>query len=145
MAGNHVGKSYAGAMEVAIHATGRYPEWWKGYRFDRPVRAWCCGESNEVVRESLQKLLLGEAGAFVTGNIPKDALLDVVPSRSTVLSRAEARRTLSTGPGRSARGRGGRARYSQSRIRRAANASRARLLISRTAMKNRRRMCFTKS
>src|SRR5262249_20104526 len=35
MAGNQVGKSYAGAMEVAIHATGRYPEWWKGYRFDR--------------------------------------------------------------------------------------------------------------
>jgi len=83
MAGNQVGKFYAGAMEVAIHATGRYPEWWKGYRFDRPVRAWCCGESNEVVRESLQKLLLGEPGAFGKGSIPKDALLDIVPARGT--------------------------------------------------------------
>src|SRR5262249_25114844 len=32
---------------------------------------------------SLQKLLLGEPGAFGTGSIPKDALLDVVPARGT--------------------------------------------------------------
>ena len=27
MAGNQLGKTLAGAMETAIHATGRYPDW----------------------------------------------------------------------------------------------------------------------
>ena len=40
LAANQVGKTFAGAMEVAIHATGRYPEWWEGRRFDGPVRIW---------------------------------------------------------------------------------------------------------
>jgi hypothetical protein len=25
----------AGAMEAAMHATGRYPDWWEGKRFDK--------------------------------------------------------------------------------------------------------------
>jgi hypothetical protein len=37
MAGNQLGKTLAGDFEAAIHATGRYPEWWKGRRFDRPI------------------------------------------------------------------------------------------------------------
>jgi hypothetical protein len=36
MAGNQLGKTLAGAMETAIHATGRYPSWWQGKRFDKP-------------------------------------------------------------------------------------------------------------
>src|SRR5215207_9666216 len=40
MAGNQLGKTYCGAAETAIHLTGRYPEWWEGRRWDRPVRAW---------------------------------------------------------------------------------------------------------
>jgi phage terminase large subunit-like protein len=82
LAANQVGKTYAGAMEVAIHATGRY-EWWTGYRFDHPVRVWVCGESSEVVRETIQRLLLGEPGYSGRGTIPKDALLEVVPARGT--------------------------------------------------------------
>ena len=27
MAGNRVGKSFSGAMEIAYHATGKYPTW----------------------------------------------------------------------------------------------------------------------
>jgi phage terminase large subunit-like protein len=83
LAANQVGKTYAGAMEVAIHATGRYPKSWTGYRFDHPVRIWVCGESSEVVRETIQRLLLGEPGYHGTGTIPKDALLEVVPARGT--------------------------------------------------------------
>lgn len=83
LAANQVGKTFAGAMEVAIHATGRYPEWWTGYRFDHPVRMWVAGESSEVVRETLQKLLLGEPGYHGTGTIPKDAILEIVPARGT--------------------------------------------------------------
>src|SRR5215470_19562823 len=37
MAGNQIGKTMAGGMEAAMHATGRYPDWWKGRRFDRPT------------------------------------------------------------------------------------------------------------
>ena len=34
MAGNRVGKTVAGAAELAFHLTGDYPEWWAGKRFD---------------------------------------------------------------------------------------------------------------
>lgn len=37
MAGNQLGKTLAGGFEAAIHATGRYPDWWKGKRFDGKV------------------------------------------------------------------------------------------------------------
>src|SRR5262245_1041072 len=29
MAGNQLGKTLAGSMETAMHATGRYPSWWQ--------------------------------------------------------------------------------------------------------------------
>ena len=35
MAANRVGKSYVGAMEMAIHLTGEYPKWWKGKKVQR--------------------------------------------------------------------------------------------------------------
>jgi phage terminase large subunit-like protein len=81
MAGNQVGKSTAAAIETAAHVTGLYPVWWTGYRFDHPVRAWACGETGEVLRETTQRLLLGESGAHGTGAIPKSALLEVTPAR----------------------------------------------------------------
>jgi hypothetical protein len=71
LAANQVGKTFAGAMEVAIQATGRYPEWWTGRRFDHPVRIWVAGESNEVVRETLQRLLLGDPGYHGHRNHPE--------------------------------------------------------------------------
>src|SRR5262249_5063918 len=49
MAGNQIGKTLAGGFEAAMHATGRYPDWWKGRRFDRPTVGWACGVSGEVV------------------------------------------------------------------------------------------------
>jgi SAM domain (Sterile alpha motif) len=65
IAGNQTGKTLDSAMELAFHATGQYPaSWWKGHRFDRAVRAWACGETSEVVRETTQLLLLGPPGAY---------------------------------------------------------------------------------
>ena len=55
MAANRVGKSYVGAMEMAIHLTGEYPEWWEGRKFDKPIKAWVCGASNETTRDICQK------------------------------------------------------------------------------------------
>ena len=46
-------------------------------------RMWVCGELSEVVRETVQKLLLGETGYHGTGTIPKDAILEIVPARGT--------------------------------------------------------------
>ena len=83
MAANQVGKTFAAAMELAAHATGQYPSWWQGYSFDRAIRAWAAGETAEVVRATIQLLLLGEPGQYGTGCIPKSALLEVVLARGT--------------------------------------------------------------
>src|SRR5262245_50662817 len=81
MAGNQLGKTLAGGFEVAYHATGRYPEDWKGRRFDRPTVGWACGVTGEVVRDTVQKVLVGRTGQEGTGAIPKDAILELVSAR----------------------------------------------------------------
>src|SRR5215813_8094633 len=80
-AGNQLGKTYCAGMEVAMHATGRYPPDWKGKRFDRPTVGWACSVSGEVARDTVQRLLLGRAGAIGTGTIPKDEILETVTAR----------------------------------------------------------------
>ena len=79
MAGNQLGKTFGGGVEVAMHLTGRYPDWWKGRRWDRAVRGWAAGESSLLVRDVQQKLLCGEPGVeseFGTGAIPKELFVD---------------------------------------------------------------------
>src|SRR6478735_8212229 len=83
MAGNQLGKTLAGGFEVAMHATGRYPDWWTGKRFDRPIVAWACGVTGEVVRDTVQRVLAGRPGQEGTGSIPKDALGELVSARGT--------------------------------------------------------------
>src|SRR5438067_1332984 len=58
MAGNQLGKTLAGGFEVAMHMTGRYPSWWRGKRFDRPVTGWVCGRTGEDLRGGMQRFLL---------------------------------------------------------------------------------------
>ena len=81
MAGNQVGKTWAGGSEAAMHATGRYPDGWTGRRFDRPTIGWACGETSEVVRDTVQRILVGRPDAPGTGAIPKDCIVELVPSR----------------------------------------------------------------
>jgi phage terminase large subunit-like protein len=83
MAGNQLGKTLAGGFEVAIHATGRYPDWWQGKRFDKPTVGWACGVTGEVVRDTVQKVLVGRTGQHGTGAIPKDAIAELVSARGT--------------------------------------------------------------
>jgi len=59
LAANRVGKSVAGAYETACHLTGEYPDWWKGRRFPKPIRAWAAGKTNETTRDIVQTTLLG--------------------------------------------------------------------------------------
>ena len=66
MAGNQLGKTWAGANELAMHLTGAYPDWWQGRRFERSIQAWLGSVSQEVSRATVQRLLLshGEADPF---------------------------------------------------------------------------------
>jgi phage terminase large subunit-like protein len=77
IAANQVGKSYCAAAETAMHLTGRYPEGWKGHRFGKAIRAWAMGMTMTSTRDVVQRLLLGPLGAFGTGLIPKDALVNI--------------------------------------------------------------------
>lgn len=84
MAGNQLGKTWAGAFETAIHLTGRYPDWWPGRRFDGPVRAWAAGVTAESTRDNPQRLLVGPPQmreAWGSGAIPGAALLDCAGAR----------------------------------------------------------------
>lgn len=82
MAANQVGKTMAGAAEVAIHLTGIYPPWWKGLRFDRPT-IWLGGsETGELTKKGIQRHLLGRD--IVTpgmGMIPKNSIHDITLAR----------------------------------------------------------------
>jgi len=74
MAGNQLGKTWAGAYEVAMHLTGLYPDWWQGARINKPNKWWVAGESGESTRDNPQRLLLGEIGELGTGTIPKECI-----------------------------------------------------------------------
>lgn len=79
MAGNQNGKSETGAFETTAHLTGRYPPWWKGRVWKRPVRGWADGETGLLVRDVQQKKLCGQPGVeadFGTGFIPKGDFVD---------------------------------------------------------------------
>jgi phage terminase large subunit-like protein len=79
LAGNQIGKTLAGSAEAAMHLTGRYPPWWKGRVFDRPLRAVAGSESAELTRDGVQRLIVGnprDQSAFGTGLLPQECLLD---------------------------------------------------------------------
>lgn len=74
IASNRTGKSVAGAYELACHLTGIYPEWWKGKRFNKPIKAWAAGSDAKATRDTAQKELIGPIGAWGTGMIPNELL-----------------------------------------------------------------------
>ena len=78
MAANKTGKTFCGAAEMAFHLTGKYPKWWKGYRFTGPIKAWAAGNTTANTRDIVQAELLGEPGDeedFGKGALPKDVIL----------------------------------------------------------------------
>lgn len=77
MAANRVGKSELGAFETVLHATGDYPDWWNGKRFNEPTNILVAGETGKLVRDSIQIKLLGQFGNNGTGLIPRHALVDI--------------------------------------------------------------------
>src|SRR5215831_7224621 len=83
IAANQSGKSLAGGMEISMHATGLYPDWWEGKRFDGPTNGWVAASTNEVARDTVQRILVGRPGQHGTGTIPKSAILSLVAARGT--------------------------------------------------------------
>lgn len=83
LAANRVGKSEGvGGYELTLHLTGRYPDWWIGRRFTRPVKAWAAGDTGKTVRDIIQAKLLGppsDSSAWGTGLIPGDAIVANTP------------------------------------------------------------------
>jgi phage terminase large subunit-like protein len=78
-AGNQLGKTLCASMEVAMHLTGIYPDWWEGKRFIEPVVFWVGGVSGETIRDTCQKMLCGriESDEIGSGSIPKDKILGI--------------------------------------------------------------------
>lgn len=79
-AGNQSGKTLCAAEETAMHLTGRYPDWWKGHRFDHPTKGTVCGVINDKTRDICQAELFGEPGQkelLGTGAIPKDCIGEI--------------------------------------------------------------------
>jgi phage terminase large subunit-like protein len=78
MAANKTGKTYCGAVELAIHLTGLYPDWWTGARFKRPVVAWAAGNTTGNTRDIVQAELIGEPGdpeEYGKGAIPRELIV----------------------------------------------------------------------
>lgn len=87
---NRVGKS-EGILcyEATLHLTGKYPPWWKGRRFNRPITAWLAGKTSETTRDILQAKLLGrlqrdpdhkgDAIGLGTGMVPKALIISTTP------------------------------------------------------------------
>ncbi len=84
MAANKFGKTECGAAEMAMHLTGLYPEWWVGKRFDKPVRAWAAGVTNDSTRDVVQEKLVGppsQRESWGTGYIPGHLILNTSMAR----------------------------------------------------------------
>jgi phage terminase large subunit-like protein len=79
MAGNQLGKTVAGGAEWAMHLTGRYPKWWEGATFDKPVTMWAGSVTGESTRDNPQRILVGSPAKeeeWGTGFIPGDCIVD---------------------------------------------------------------------
>lgn len=85
MAANRIGKSEGiGAYETTLHATGRYPDWWDGFRFDRPISAWAAGTTSTTARDIVQFKLIGPPEDIGTGLIPKKYIIKTTPKAGGV-------------------------------------------------------------
>lgn len=76
LAANRIGKTEGvGGYEMTLHLLGEYPDWWNGYRFEKPIKAWAAGDTGKTVKEIIQAKLLGEPGAKGTGLIPQEKII----------------------------------------------------------------------
>lgn len=60
MAANRFGKSICAALETSAHLTLYYPDWWPGYRYDKPIVAWAAGVDIKSTNLSLKRYYFGD-------------------------------------------------------------------------------------
>lgn len=81
IAGNRLGKSYMAAYEISLHLTGRYPDDWKGRRFEKPgINAVALGfDFAQISRPgAMQSLICGPATDRGAGFIHKDEIVEII-------------------------------------------------------------------
>jgi phage terminase large subunit-like protein len=90
-AGNQLGKSHAGAAQMAMDAIGWWPQWYKGHRHKPPAiershefLGWAACTTSATTRDGVQMKLLGDIrakDALGTGLIPLDNIVGTTMSR----------------------------------------------------------------
>ncbi len=79
---HNCGKTFTAAYEMTVHLTGRYPADWQGRRFTKPVVGIAAGVTSQLVRDSMQQLLLGTPQNLLgTGFLPAEDVVDVSAAR----------------------------------------------------------------
>jgi len=81
LAGNRCGKTLAGSFEMACHLTGKYPDWWQGQKFEKPIQAWAASVTMEATRDILQPLYLGDQKSNKRGFLAQRDIISVVTKR----------------------------------------------------------------
>jgi phage terminase large subunit-like protein len=76
LAANRIGKTDCVAFEDTCHLTGRYPPWWPGRRFPKPVRMWAAGDTMQTTRDIVQVALMGPHDG-----VPRAAWSGMIPAR----------------------------------------------------------------
>jgi phage terminase large subunit-like protein len=74
---HNTGKTMTASYELVCHLTGKYPDWWTGKRFWKPIKAWCVAIDYKQLREAMQFELFGDVKmSFGTGMMPKELIID---------------------------------------------------------------------
>lgn len=76
LGGNRCGKTRSGATACAVIATGEYPDWWEGVRWDTPTHLWAAGKTGQTTRDTVQDAILGPLGSWGTGALPERSIID---------------------------------------------------------------------
>jgi phage terminase large subunit-like protein len=81
LAANQIGKTECAGYEMTAHLTGKYPHWWKGRRFTKPVEAWLAGDTMLSTRNVLQVAMMGKVEGVETrtwtGMIPAELVVSI--------------------------------------------------------------------
>jgi phage terminase large subunit-like protein len=76
---HNCGKTVTGTYMDTAFATGMYPDWWKGRRFNSPITVWVAGDNAKTVRDILQVELIGPHDSRGTGMIPGELITRTTP------------------------------------------------------------------
>lgn len=71
------GKSYTITGGISWHMNGRYPDYYQGKRFEKPVRMAGGSKTAKLTRDVFVRYLLGPEGDYGSGWIPRDCFADM--------------------------------------------------------------------